>query len=203
MLRDASPCAWGLICPPSLGCLPTAPWHFTVMFPEKLQVLINLFWWEVEQKIFIPFPRLWCCRWERRLRGHPAPARAARGEGEPQLRDPGPGLAPSRRTGGAPCFPWPRLWGGEGRLQNSAGWEEAGGRSRSEPRGPSAPSSATARDGPSPALPHGCRLPREREELLPSLPGTHGAGSGMMERLLGRAEQGKGKKTAHPHYPPP
>lgn len=73
-----------------------------------------------------------------------------RGGGSRRAGTPGRGLAPGRQLEGAACSPCPRVWGraegprGEGRLQNSGGREEAGGRSCSVPRGAC---SRTARGG--------------------------------------------------------
>lgn len=134
----------------------------------------------MEQKIFIPFPRVCCCRWERQLRGHPAPARAARGGGGPGggpalgfAGTPGPGPAQGGQLWGAACSLCPRVWGraegprGERRLQNLGGKEEAGGRSCSSPRGRTQPHGwggegrawSHGTDVQGPALPHGCPAP--------------------------------------------
>lgn len=157
----------------------------------------------------------------------------ARGEGEPQDRDPGPDLAPSRQPGGLPAPP--ALGSGAGRrVREGRGGSKTrrvgrrrGERSCSAPRGASTPRlgvgmgprAGTGRTGPGWAGPGaasrpprsagGC-LPREREERSQggktsrfpawdarSREWGDGEGSGA------RSEQGKGKKTTHPHHPPP
>lgn len=169
----------------------------------------------MEQKIFIPFPRLWCCRWERRRRGHPAPARAARGEGgSRRTGTPGPGLAPSRQPGGGSPLPLPSglgQGGGSTRGGAAPNTRRIGRRRgavlqrtprRFQPHGSGRAWSRDGRAGPgaAPRLPPATaagEMQRGRNCWPPSLSGTPGAGSGVTGRVLGRT-QSKAKERKLP-----
>lgn len=127
-----------------------------------------------------------------------------RGGGSLSTETPGPGLAPSRQPGGALRFPRLHVWGrvegprGEGRLQNSADWEEAGGAvpqrapRRIQPHGSGR--ARRTRRCPTATACHGSGTLAAREELVP---GTPGAGSGVTSRVLG-STQSKAKERKLP-----
>lgn len=178
----------------------------------------------MEQKIFIPFPRLCCCRWERRLRGHPAP-----GPGRPRETRGPPARAQRRagRFGELPAPPCPRVWGraegptGRSGSQNLKGREEARGEVLLLTPGPGQRHGwrgegrawSRGRGGQGPALPHGCPAPpgsarhgrggnaprgrTSRPPPLDTLSREGGAGGRWWCRGAFRAKQWKR------NYPPP
>lgn len=134
-----------------------------------------------------------------------------RGGGSLSTETPGPGLAPSRQPGGGSPLPPPSRLGQGGGSTRGGAAPKLGGLGGSGGGGPAAcpaahPAPRLGAGAQDPALPHGHRLPRQRDtrsEGGTCAWDTRSREWGDEQGTGEHSEQGKGKKATHPHHPPP